>query len=536
MPARPIDDRLLDFLADPASYPHRPANIQLIHTHISVVAIAHPLVFKVKKPVHLGFVDFSSLAKRRYFCRREVDLNRRMCPEIYLGVVPISKSGAGLVFGESDVVEYAVKMRYLEPEHLLSELVRSDSVTEVHLGRVVDRLARFYLAADPDAATAEWGSVRRLRVSIEENFQQTRSHTDTLVPRKTLGIIERYMGRFLSQRTDLLELRQHGGRILDCHGDLRLEHVNLAPDRTCIFDCIEFNDRFRFIDVASDVAFLAMDLDFHGRPDLASGLTRDMAERLNDPGLLEVLDFYKCYRAHVRAKVEGIRSEETDVPEPERRKSRDLARGLYGLALRYAAIGSNPHVIVLMGPAGVGKSSVAGLLAPRLGLSVISSDVVRKRMAGIPLRYRGSGGERKDLYAPIRTGETYAALLNEAVCHSGQSKSVFLDATFGTRVQRNDLRRGLEERRIPYVFVELRAPDHIIRKRLAERSERQDVVSDARLEDFAFLSSRYQSPSTAESIVSVDASGSLCDVVDAVLGSVARLTQSSGSIGPFSHS
>jgi predicted kinase len=275
----------------------------------------------------------------------------------------------------------------------------------------------------------------------------------------------------------------------------------------CIYDCIEFNERFRSIDVASDVAFLAMDLDFNGRPDLSLALVLGMALRLEDPDLLHLVDFYKCYRAYVRGKVECLNSADGTAPPTAQAESRARARRYYQLALQYAVAGSQPLVLIVMGPVGTGKSTLAQALSDALGWPVVSSDRVRKTQAGVPLYVRGSAEDRAALYTDVRTSDTYEALQDEAVTRAKHRQSTIVDATFSRRTHRDALRKALQAHGVPYVFVEVTASDAVIHARLRARDKADAILSDARLEDYERLQAHYQALDALEEArhVQVDA-------------------------------
>ncbi|HEX5177209.1 MAG TPA: AAA family ATPase [Chthoniobacteraceae bacterium] len=469
--------------------------MRLIESHASYLVLAARHAYKVKKSVNFGFLDFSTLAKRHYFCRREVTLNRRLSEGVYLGVVPISIANGRLAFGNAGrIVEYAVKMRRLSERYFMKRLLRSGKVTSEHMDALVALLTDFYKHAASDPKVAQWGRLSRVRISTNENFQQLRPFIGATISRPAWEAIRGYTDRFYRNHATLLASRVSKGRVRDCHGDLHLEHIHLAPAHLVVFDCIEFNDRFRYIDVANDVAFLAMDLEFYGRRDLARQFARKIAGALNDPQMLQLLTFYKCYRACVRGKVESLRSAGPAVAAGERVKSTAWAKSYIELALNYAIAGASPMAIVLSGPVASGKSALATRLSAELGWEQLSSDRVRKELAHVPLHGRGTPSQRRKLYADEMTKRTYAELSQRAVEKLREGKGVVLDATFGNSKYRDDLRALLGRIGSDYCFLALQTSRPVIKRRLAARTHSTTEISDARLDDFPELITRYNPP------------------------------------------
>jgi aminoglycoside phosphotransferase family enzyme/predicted kinase len=480
---------------NPHSYPHRPKRVRLMQTHASFVFLAPPFVYKVKKPVNFGFLNFSTLEKRRHFCEREVALNRRLSPAMYLGVVPISVRGGRFVFGDGDeVVEYAVKMRKLSDGHFLDGLIARGAVGPRDIDRIAAVLTTFYRAQQPTAEVGTWGRIKTLKISTDENFRQTESFIGQTLSRPAFEAIRAFTHGFYSRHARLFAARLRERWIRDCHGDLHLEHIHLTPRALHIYDCIEFNDRFRYVDVASDVAFLAMDLDDKGRPDLARHFVAKMAAGLRDPGMLSLMDFYKCYRAYVRGKVESLHSVARAAPDVERQASVERARDYFRLALRYAVSGSRPLVIVVMGRIASGKSSLAVGLAGELGWEVVSSDRVRKEMAGLPLYERTSEAARARHYSNAMTARTYSRLFAEAEAAARSHRGIVLDATFATRAHREQMRARFDRRGLAWCVIEAHADDRTVQRRLREREARPEEISDARLDNFTALARLYQPP------------------------------------------
>ena len=488
-------ERLLPFLLDPHSYPHRPKRVRLVQTHTSFVFLVPPFVYKVKKPVNFGFLNFSTLEQRRHFCAREVALNRRLSPAMYLGVVPIAVRGGRFVFGEGEeVVEYAVQMRKLSDGHFLDGLVERGAVGRPEINRLAAALTAFYRAQQPTEEIEAWGRIEKLRISTDENFRQTGPFIGQTLSRPAFETIRAFTEGCYSRHARRFAARVRGRWIRDCHGDLHLEHIHLTPRALHIYDCIEFNDRFRYVDVASDAAFLAMDLDAKGRPDLARHFVAKMAAGLRDPGMLRLMDFYKCYRACVRGKVESLHSIAHAAPDAERAASAERARSYFRLALRYAVAGSRPLAVVVMGRIASGKSVLAAALAGELGWEVVSSDRVRKELAGFPLYERTNEAARARLYSGAMTARTYARLFAAAAAAARSHRGIVLDATFASRAQREQMRARVDRRGIDWCVVEAHADDRTVRRRLRERAARPEEISDARLDDFAALTRLYEPP------------------------------------------
>ena len=457
------EEELLAFLLEPHSYPHSPKYVRLKQTHSSYVLLAAPYAYKIKKPVNFGFLDFSTLEKRLYFSEREIVLNRRLCPNVHLGVVPISLREGRLAFGPFDeIVEYALKMRKLDDRYFMLRLLKKGRVGTQELDRLVSTLKTFYEAQNPTEEIAAWGRIEKLKISTDENFRQTEDFIGFTISRPAFETIRFYTDNFYLRNADLFETRIREQRIRDCHGDLHLEHIHIAPKTLSIYDCIEFNDRFRYIDVANDVAFLAMDLDFHGRSDLSRQFTATIADALNDRRMLRLMDFYKCYRAYIRGKVESFHQSVPGLPEPERRASRARAGRYFRHALQYVVCGSEPMVVILMGRSASGKSTLARSLGRELGWEVFSSDHIRKKLADVPPYKRCGTAIRRRLYSKAMTRKTYDALLQNAIDRLKERRSLIIDATFSSRQHRDELGQKLGTLGVAYCFIETQASEETL--------------------------------------------------------------------------
>jgi aminoglycoside phosphotransferase family enzyme len=323
-------------LLKPGSYPHPADDLRLVQTHISFVLLAGDFVYKFKKPVDFGFLDFTTLAKRKFFCEQELVLNRRLCPDLYLGVVTVTEHNGLLALdGAGEAREYGVKMKRMPEERMMARLLAQGQCTAAMLDAIVMKLVPFYDAAAADADIAAFGSAQAVGVNVLENFTQTATFVGSpALSRLQYDTINAY-ARALLGHEELFQARVASGRVRDCHGDLYSANICLA-DQVYIYDCIEFNQRFRYCDVASDVAFLAMDLDFHGRPDLAEHFMEKFVAASGDRGLATVLNFYKCYRAYVRGKISLFTASAPEVDEATRTLCLEQARRYFILAEGYA--------------------------------------------------------------------------------------------------------------------------------------------------------------------------------------------------------
>uniref|UniRef100_UPI0040569E21 hypothetical protein n=1 Tax=Candidatus Electronema sp. TaxID=2698783 RepID=UPI0040569E21 len=319
-------------LLRPEAYPHPAADVRLVQTHISFVLIAGDFVYKFKKPVNFGFLDFSTLEKRRHCCEQELLLNRRLCPEIYLDLVTVTAEGLS---GSGEVIEYGVKMARMPEEGMMGNLIKAGKLGRAHVDAVVERLIPFYKQAERSAEIDGFGLADKVAVNIFENFEQTICFIDQgALSQAQFDRISAWSKDFLKQE-ERFKQRVAGGYIRDCHGDLYSANICLA-DKVYIFDCIEFNQRFRYCDVASDVAFLAMDLDFHGLRELSEHCIDRFSQLSGDSGLRGMLNFYKCYRAYVRGKIGLFTAGDPAVDEAVRQSCTKAAAKYFALAESYA--------------------------------------------------------------------------------------------------------------------------------------------------------------------------------------------------------
>lgn len=330
-----MQNQVTQALLNPQAYPEETGKIELIQTHISFVFLTKSFVYKMKKAVNFGFLDFSSLEKRRLYCEKELELNRRLCPEVYLEVVPINKSTTIRINGSGQTVEYALKMKRLPQEKIMTLLLKENKVDAKTIDALAKTIANFHAQAQTSPEINEFGSLKIVRTNWDENFAQTLKYINQTISQATFQFIQSKINTFIENNTLLFYNRIKSDKIRDCHGDMHSGNIFLT-DSICIFDAIEFNDRFRYSDVASDVAFLAMDLDFQQKTTLSERFIESYIAYSSDTVLLQMLPFYKCYRAYVRGKVISFKLDDPNVTSADKAAAKTDAQAYFKLAQRYA--------------------------------------------------------------------------------------------------------------------------------------------------------------------------------------------------------
>lgn len=327
---------MIDDLLNPSSLPDKTESVFLVQTHISIVLVADRFVYKIKKPVNFGFLDFSTLDKRRYYCEQEVKLNRRLSKGLYIGVLPVIYDGETHRIGGDGgkVADYAVKMRKIPDERLMKSLLQRGELRDDHLERIADILVRFHLSARTSPEIDRFGEPERFKVNTDENFAQTGKYIGVTIGEKDFDALQNWTAKFYEDNKELFLNRIKTKKIRDCHGDLHMEHICLAEDIS-IFDCIEFNDRFRFSDTLADIAFLLMDLEFHGGERYSRRLWDFYKDLANEKGVDALLTFYKIYRAYVRGKVTSFELDDEGIGPEEKAEAVQTARRYFQLARSY---------------------------------------------------------------------------------------------------------------------------------------------------------------------------------------------------------
>ncbi|MDF1526948.1 MAG: AAA family ATPase [bacterium] len=479
--------RIIKELSRPEAYPHPVDKVEVIQTHISVVFLAGDLVYKVKKPLNLGFLDFTTLEKRHHYCLEELRLNRRLSPDIYLYVVPVVDGPNGLRFGvtgdsvEISPVEYAVVMKRLDESRFLSALLTGGTVDRAAMRSIAERIADFHLQAETSAEITRVGGIEAVILNTEEDFQQVQPYVGETLSIETYETIALYTRTFIEVNRDLFARREAGGWIRDGHGDLHTQHICMA-DGFQIFDCIEFNERFRYGDVLADAAFLAMDLERLGYRDLAQTYTDSYLELMELGDFSALFNFYACYRAVVRGKVEGFRSRDPNVLPAEANLARENARNFFSLAEKYARTPVPPVLITGCGLMGSGKSTLAKALESRLDIVILSSDSIRKELAGIDPTSSRHVPFGSDIYSEEFSIRTYSQLHKRATTHLKGGQSVFLDGSYMNPDLREQALEAARKADAGFLLLHLDPGEEELRNRLRKRMKGPDAVSDGREE------------------------------------------------------
>jgi len=469
-------------MSDPAFYPHPVTRLERLDTHISTVFLTGDWVYKLKKPVNFGFLDFSSLAAREFFCRREVELNRRLSSGVYVGVEAVCRAADGNIGlgpgSDGPVLDYLVKMHQLPEAASLFAMAQRDAVGPAAMRALGTVLANFYRSGDPADELRRCGDPDLIGANVEDNFRQTEPFLDTILDRDRWEFIAQVSRSFLARRRRLFERRVDEGRIRDGHGDLRPDHVYFHQGIQ-IIDCIEFNDRFRYGDVAVDLAFLFMDLDRMGALEAGLEALAAYVAAADDPALYRLLDFYACYRAMVRVKVDCLRSGQLDAaarPAIVRRAAAYLEQ-----AYRHAVQCARATLWLVCGLPASGKSTVAAGLAGLLEIPQVRSDALRRELGGARRPPAGVADYGEGLYKPHWKHQVYARMLGRAQESLREGRSIVLDATFAEARWRTEAQRLASDCDGNLIVVECLASEATLRRRL-ERRDREGSLSDARLQ------------------------------------------------------
>jgi hypothetical protein len=464
---------LIELMQKPDFYSHPVREpIQLIQTHCSFVLLTGDYAYKLKKSVDFGFLDFSSLEKRKYFLNEELRLNQAIAPELYLEVLSITQAGNKFVLGGiGNPIEYTLKMYQFPQEDLLINRFEAGTLTEENLEELGQVVAQFHAKTMTSEYIRSFGEVENIKAAIAQNHDQTKKYIGIAQTQKQYDEIRQFSATFLSENQALFKQRQERDRIRECHGDLHLKNICFWHNKIQLFDCIEFNESFRFVDVMYDVAFTVMDLDARGRKDLSNIFLNTYLEQTGDWEGVQVLPLYLSRQACVRAKVNSLLLDDRSIDQSNKEKAMQTAADYYRLAWEYTK-NTQGQLILMSGLSGSGKTTVAKQLAKRINAIHIRSDAVRKHLAGISIDHRGT----EELYTPQMNQKTYDRLLELGKMLVNRGFSVILDAKYDRWQWREDAIAFARSHRIPFKIVYCTAPIEVLRDRMARRI---NDISDA---------------------------------------------------------
>jgi len=482
-----VSNELIKALQNPTLYDHPTEGFKVLETHISWVILTGPFAYKIKKPVNFGFLDFSSLEKRKHFCEQELHLNRRLAPSLYLDVVTISGSvthpALDTKTGSDEnphIFEYALKMTQFPQEGILSTLQEKQVLTSKHINELSTILASFHQRVEIAPINSTYGMPGSVLAPIEENFKQIQSRLKTLNLEctDTLHSLKEWALSSFQQLRPIIEARKTQGFIRECHGDLHLGNITLFNDALVIFDCIEFNPSLRWVDVISDLAFLIMDLEKRGQNAYANQLCNAYMELTGDYEGIALLKFYKSYRAMVRAKVAVLSiKEEEDTTEAKRSLMKEYQQYI-NLADKYEAI-PNRYILLMHGYSGSGKSVVSNTLVEELGAIRIRSDVERKRLYSYMASDRTDSPLNGGIYTEEATQKTYDRIVTLASTLLEGGLPIIVDATHLKKWQRNLLLQEAESHAVPLLIISCCAADEVLKERIEKRSNEKLDASEA---------------------------------------------------------
>lgn len=476
-------------LFDPGAYPHPVDQVEGLTTHISQLFLAGDYVYKLKRPVSLGFVDFSTLGRRRFYCEEELRLNRRLAPQLYLDVVSVVRARDRVrVNAEGEVIDYAVRMRRFEQRLLLSEYPLNEQLVD----RLAERVAHFHSCLTPAPADTPYGDPDAVLAPMLDNFallQKTLAVGDDPdgAFRQCLQRLERWTHKRFNALRPVIEQRRREGFIRECHGDMHRGNIVVLDGQPVIFDCIEFNPGLRWIDTMSEIAFLTMDMAESGSTGFARRLLNHYLEASGDYAGLRLLRFYQVYRALVRAKVSAIQFMQAGQAR-HAAKAKVKARAVLSHYVAFARTCTGRHrpkLFITHGLSGSGKTWIGNLLREHLTIIQIRSDVERKRLFGVAPRDQPSAQQLARLYTAEANERTYAQLLalTKELIEAGFS--VLVDATFLQHQQRAPFSALAQRLNCPYRILVMQAPMHLLRERISARRLAGTDASDA---DFDVLS------------------------------------------------
>ncbi|MFW6014572.1 MAG: AAA family ATPase [Candidatus Nanoarchaeia archaeon] len=487
---------IVEFMQNPENYDDSTTKVEHKQTHISHVFLTKDFVYKVKKPVNFGFLDFETLEKRKFYCEEEVRLNKRLCPELYLGVIPITNDNGLSLNGSGKTVEYAVKMKRMPEETIMKHLLKNDKVSYKEIKKIANILSEFYKNVNCSENIDNYGKPEMLKQATDQNFEQTEKYVDYIFDGQSYEFIKNATNRFFIKNKELFEIRIKNSKIKEGHGDLHSGNIFIHNGQVCIFDCVEFNKSFRCGDVANDIAFLAMDLEYFNKCNLAKYLIQKYVDFTHDYNIYALLDFYKCYRAYVRAKVTAFLTEDKSLSAQKKEELKEEAKNYFQHAYEYAQIFDNqtPAVIISCGVTATGKSRWLKVASDIINAPVLRTDEIRKELFNMREDEKRDENFYKRYYSEASRQMVYDEIFTRAEKIVKNGGKLAIDATFIKAQNRKIAKELADKYGAEFIIIHTRANEETIKKRLEQRKKEKNNVSDANIDAYIYQSKNFEEP------------------------------------------
>lgn len=528
----------LQHLLEPKFWGKHVKKVNLIQTHTSWVFLTGKYAYKIKKPVFFGFLDYTTLSARKYFCNEEFRINQKLAPDIYYEVIPIVKQGRKILLkpraGKYEVLDYALKMRELPQETIMTNRLKENKVTYSVVGEIARIIANFHNESESKPDFHKFGGPEIIKYNWDENFAQTEPFIDITISKKVFMEIRHAVETFSTENEHIFLKRIHDQKIKQCHGDLHSRNIFISDkvypvrnftteprvnvsnnkkattpgisNRVYIFDCLEFNPRFAVSDVASEIGFFIMDLDFYKHKALADFFVSRYLHYTNDWELLKVLDFYKCYRAYVRGKVTSFNLNDRGISKAEKAQAKVMAHEYFALARKYAQhLNSKPKLIMVMGLPGVGKTYLAQYLAEHIQAFHLCTDIIRKEITNTPVETHRFDGYGKGIYSREVSGQTYEEMYRRGENYLAQGKTCIIDATFSWQKSRDQTQQIAQKYQAQFYLINCTCPEKVVLKRMKKR-ENEFSLSDATPEIYYKIKNNFDKVKDKKNYIEVDTS------------------------------
>lgn len=526
--------KIIKFLKNPRNYPYPVKKVRYLQTYISDVFLTGKFAYKIKKTVNYGYLNFTTLAKRKFFCHRELELNKRLSSRIYLSVLPLIEKEnevvrrscrlggeGGLKFGDQGkIVEYVLKMKEIPQKYLMDYQIKKGKINKKIIEQIAKIVAKFHKKAETSKKISFYGSLKIIKKNWQENFDQTKPFIGKTISKKDFYFLKKSVEEFINKNKKLLQQRIKEKKIRDCHGDLHTGNVFVTPKKIYIFDCIEFNQRFRYQDTANEVAFLTMDLDSLNRKDLADYFVEKYIKYSGDKDLKKILLFYKCYRAYVKGKVYGFHFANKSFKQVKRKVYKKTASQAFKLATNYAKEWQKPILVLGAGLPGIGRSTRLKLLAKKIKAKILDSDIIRKEIF------------KKPNYSEKAKLTIYQEMIKRAEKILKKDQNVILDATFSKEKYRKlafDLVKKFQPKadppwaeKVPHYLIEFFCSDRIAKQRFLERKKEKKPISTADWQVYQKIKKEFEPIKNEKNHLKINAAKSPAENVKKILEKIVQ--------------